>query len=109
MSMLPCARAARHQTFEKIQPPLVQGLVLLQGLHFLCATTFLTTPEMQVPSLEIRRHPNTASHASRMCLKDGDVHVRRAKRTGSFAPALPRYRRVRAFVARRRKYGEDTP
>ncbi|KAL3251731.1 hypothetical protein MRX96_000399 [Rhipicephalus microplus] len=109
MSMLPCARAARHQTFEKILRTLVQDPVLLRSLRLLCEPCPLTSPEMQAPRLQIRRHPSTASHVSRLCVRDDDVVVLRAKHTGSFPPTLPKHPNVREFVARRRKYGEDTP
>ncbi|KAL3188829.1 hypothetical protein MRX96_002989 [Rhipicephalus microplus] len=48
MSMLPCARASRHQTFKKIPRTLAQDSVLLRSLRFLGAPSSLTAPGMRV-------------------------------------------------------------
>ncbi|KAL3226140.1 hypothetical protein MRX96_004576 [Rhipicephalus microplus] len=104
-----CARAARPRTIERIPLTLVQDPVLLQSRHCPCAPSSLTVSKMHARRLQIRRHPTTDSHVSRVCLKDGDVIVARVKHRGSFLSALPKYSRMRALPARRRKYGDDTP
>lgn len=117
MSMLPCARAARYCTIEKIPPPLLQSPVLLWSLRLLYTTSFLPSPrhgtgrqapKMQMLQLYARRHLIVSMHLTPLRFQDHEVIVPRAKDTGSFTLALPICPSVQTSTAERLNWANGT-